>query len=79
MPAVGDRAERSAQAPRVFHAVPERDPVVPRAPEAEARAADAVEIGTWVPPHDGQVWNVAFMGDLLLVGDIENGLFILRR
>jgi hypothetical protein len=33
----------------------------------------------WIPPHGGMVWNVSFLGDLLLVGDINNGLFVLRR
>jgi hypothetical protein len=38
-----------------------------------------VELAYWIPPHGGMVWNVAFMGDLLLVGDINNGLFVLRH
>jgi hypothetical protein len=38
-----------------------------------------VELGAWVPPQEPMVWNVAFLGDLLLVGDINNGLFVLRR
>ena len=42
-------------------------------------ASHPVEIATWIPPHDGQIWNVSFMGDLLLAGDINNGLFVLRR
>jgi hypothetical protein len=42
-------------------------------------ASHPVEIGAWVPPHLGEIWNVSFMGDLLLAGDINNGLFILRR
>ena len=29
-----------------------------------------------VPPF---VWNVSLMGDLVLVGDVNNGLFVLRR
>jgi hypothetical protein len=42
-------------------------------------AARPVELMSWIPPHGGMVWNVSFMGDLLLVGDINNGLFVLRR
>lgn len=42
-------------------------------------AAAPVEVGSWIPPHGGMVWNVTFLGDLLLVGDINNGLFVLRR
>jgi hypothetical protein len=38
-----------------------------------------VELGAWVPPQAPMVWNVAFLGDLLLVGDVNNGLFILQR
>jgi hypothetical protein len=38
-----------------------------------------VELSRWVPPSDGMIWNVAFMGDLLLVGDVNNGLYVLRR
>jgi hypothetical protein len=41
-------------------------------------ASHPVELASWVP-HDGMIWNVAFMGDLLLAGDINNGLYILRR
>jgi hypothetical protein len=41
--------------------------------------AHPVELMSWVPPHGGMIWNVAFMGDLLLAGDINNGLFVLRR
>jgi hypothetical protein len=41
--------------------------------------AQPVELASWVPPHDGMIWNVSFMGDLLLAGDINNGLFVLRR
>jgi len=37
------------------------------------------EVGAWIPPHDPMVWNVAFMGEWLLVGDVNNGLFVLRR
>ncbi len=42
-------------------------------------AARPVELMNWIPPRGGMVWNVSFMGDLLLVGDINNGLFVLRR
>jgi hypothetical protein len=37
------------------------------------------ELASWVPPHGGMTWNVAFDGDLLLAGDIQNGLYVLRR
>jgi hypothetical protein len=42
-------------------------------------ASRPVETFQWLPPHDPMVWNVALMGDLLLVGDVYNGLFVLRR
>jgi hypothetical protein len=42
-------------------------------------ASRPVEVGSWVPPHDPMVWSVAFMGDLVLVGDVNNGVFVLRR
>jgi hypothetical protein len=42
-------------------------------------ASRPVELSNWIPPHDGMIWNVSFMGDLLLAGDINNGLFVLRR
>jgi hypothetical protein len=38
-----------------------------------------VELASWVPPHGGLVWSVFLMGDLVLVGDIDNGLEILQR
>jgi hypothetical protein len=41
--------------------------------------SNPIEVSSWVPPHDPMVWNVSFLGDLLLVGDINNGLFVLRR
>jgi len=44
-----------------------------------ADASQPTEIASWVPPHGGMIWNVAFVGDLLLAGDINNGLYILRR
>ncbi len=44
-----------------------------------ADASHPLEVASWIPPHDGQIWNVAFMGDLLLAADVNNGLFILRR
>jgi len=37
------------------------------------------ELAAWQPPRNGMIWNVAFMGDLLLAGDIENGLWLLSR
>jgi hypothetical protein len=37
------------------------------------------ELASFVPPHGGMTWNVAFDGDLLLAGDINNGLYVLRR
>ena len=42
-------------------------------------ASRPVELASWIPPRGGMIWNVSFMGDLLLAGDINNGLFILRR
>jgi hypothetical protein len=42
-------------------------------------ASQPVELASWIPPRGGMVWNVSFMGDLLLVGDINNGLIVLRR
>jgi hypothetical protein len=42
-------------------------------------ASHPVELTSWVPPHGGMIWSVSFMGDLLLAGDINNGLFVLRR
>ena len=42
-------------------------------------ASRPIELANWIPPRGGMIWNVAFMGDLLLAGDINNGLFILRR
>jgi hypothetical protein len=44
-----------------------------------ADASQPVEIASWVPPRGGMIWNVAFLGDLLLAGDINNGLYVLRR
>jgi hypothetical protein len=44
-----------------------------------ADASAPVEIGTWAPPRAPMVWNVSFMGNLLIVGDIDTGLYILRR
>jgi hypothetical protein len=37
------------------------------------------ELATWVPPNGGMIWNVAFQGDVLLAGDINNGLYVLTR
>jgi hypothetical protein len=42
-------------------------------------ASRPTELASWVPPHGGEIWNVSFMGDLLLAGDINNGLYILHR
>lgn len=42
-------------------------------------AAHPVELNAWVPPRGGQIWNVSFAGDVLLAGDINNGLYVLRR
>jgi hypothetical protein len=42
-------------------------------------ASHPVELASWVPPHQPMVWNVALLGDLLLVGDVNTGLYILRR
>jgi hypothetical protein len=42
-------------------------------------ARQPFEIASWVPPHGGMIWNVAFQGDLLIAGDINNGLYVLRR
>ena len=42
-------------------------------------ASQAIEVDSWLPPRGGTVWNVALLGDLVLVGDINNGLFVLRR
>jgi hypothetical protein len=42
-------------------------------------ASRPVELASWVPPHDPMVWSVAFMGDLVLVGDVNNGVYVLRR
>ena len=44
-----------------------------------ADASRPVELTNWIPPRGGMIWNVAFMGDLLLAGDINHGLFVLRR
>lgn len=41
--------------------------------------AHPTELAAWVPPGGGQIWNVSFYGDLLLAGDINNGLYILHR
>jgi hypothetical protein len=44
-----------------------------------ANVSQPSEVAAWVPPRGGMIWNVAFLGDLLLAGDINNGLYILRR
>jgi LVIVD repeat len=38
-----------------------------------------VELDSWVPPRDAFVWSVAFLDDLILVGDVHHGLYILHR
>jgi hypothetical protein len=38
-----------------------------------------LELASWVPPRGGLIWNVSFMGDLLLAGDVDNGLYVLSR
>src|SRR5207237_5128493 len=35
-------------------------------------AARPIEVNAWVPPRDPMVWNVALMGNLVLVGDINH-------
>jgi hypothetical protein len=42
-------------------------------------ASRPTELSSWVPRRGGMIWSVSFMGDLLLAGDIDNGLFVLRR
>ena len=42
-------------------------------------ASSPVELASWVPPRDPFVWSVSFMNDLLLVGDVNNGVYVLRR
>jgi hypothetical protein len=37
------------------------------------------EVAAWLPPRAPFVWNVAFMGDEVIVGDVNNGLFVLQR
>ena len=37
------------------------------------------ELDSWVPPHDAFVWSVAFLNDLVLVGDVHTGLYVLHR
>lgn len=37
------------------------------------------ELTNWLPPRAPMVWNVSFLDDLLLVGDVNNGLYVLRR
>jgi hypothetical protein len=38
-----------------------------------------VEVASWVPPQSPMVWSVACMDELLLVGDVNGGLYILQR
>jgi hypothetical protein len=42
-------------------------------------ASHPVELTSWVPPRGGMIWSVSALGELLLAGDINNGLYILRR
>ncbi|HLZ28351.1 MAG TPA: hypothetical protein VKV73_13610 [Chloroflexota bacterium] len=42
-------------------------------------ASRPVEVASWVPPHDPFVWSVALMGEMVLVGDVNNGVYVLRR
>lgn len=37
------------------------------------------ELASWVPPTSPLVWNVALLDDLVLVGDVNGGLYILAR
>ena len=37
------------------------------------------ELASWVPAHDAQVWSVALMDDVVIVGDVNTGLYVLRR
>jgi hypothetical protein len=37
------------------------------------------ELDSWVPPQDAFVWSVAFLNDLVLVGDVHTGLYVLHR
>ncbi|HET6319918.1 MAG TPA: hypothetical protein VFG86_25955 [Chloroflexota bacterium] len=41
--------------------------------------AHPVEVNAWLPPREPFVWNVAFLGNLLLVGDVNHGLYVLER
>jgi hypothetical protein len=38
-----------------------------------------VDVDSWVPPREALVWSVAFLDDLILVGDVHHGLYILHR
>ncbi len=42
-------------------------------------AARPLEVNAWLPPRDPFVWNVALMGNLVLVGDVNHGLYVLER
>ncbi len=42
-------------------------------------AARPLEVSVWLPPRDPFVWNVALMGNLVLLGDVNRGLYILER
>lgn len=42
-------------------------------------ASRPVEVATWLPPRDPMVWNVALLNNLLLIADVNHGLYILER
>jgi len=42
-------------------------------------ASRPIETEAWLPPNAPFVWNVSLMGDLILAGDVNNGLYVLRR
>jgi hypothetical protein len=42
-------------------------------------ASHPQELAAWSPAHAPMVWNVALMGDLVIVGDVNTGLYLLRR
>lgn len=42
-------------------------------------AANPYELASWVPPYAPMVWNVAFMDNLVLVSDVNGGLYVLSK
>jgi hypothetical protein len=44
-----------------------------------ADATQPVEVDHWLAPRTPFAWNVALMGDVVLVGDVNSGLWVLRR